>query len=204
MVRTAPPSPACTSTASVMRPDSVLIESRPAISLEASSPAPMKTADGSPRRRAIVSISRVVFRTVPSTWSTRTRTSAMRYSYFCSGDQPVRVINLVGSDELVGGQELCKLGATVTLIGDDLALRTWRTLGEGLDLGPGRAHAHRAGVEAQVGQRPRLDRLLLRGHDALEGRIARLVDLVGDRNQSRQRSRDRHGGRVTVATNGHG
>jgi hypothetical protein len=37
----------------------------------------MNTADGSPSRRARVSISLVVLRTVPPTWSTRTRTSLM-------------------------------------------------------------------------------------------------------------------------------
>src|ERR1035437_6499828 len=88
----------------------------------------MKTTDGSPRRRAIVSSSRAVLRTTPSRCSTRTRTSAM-----CVSPN----LGLVGSDELVRGQELGKLGAALTLIGDDLALRTGRALGKGLDRGPG-------------------------------------------------------------------
>src|SRR5450756_2682663 len=112
----------------------------------------MKTADGSPRRRAIVSSSEVVLRTAPSMWSTRTRTSAMCVSptSICSGAQTVRVLRLFGSDELLCGQELGKLRAAVTLIGDDLALRAGRALGEGLDCGPGPGQAHQLGVDAQV------------------------------------------------------
>src|ERR1035437_6146077 len=162
----------------------------------------MKTADGSPRRRAIVSSSEVVLRTTPSRWSTRTRTSAMCVTptSICSGEQRVAVSSLVGSDELVRGQELCKLGAAVTLIGDDLALGARRAPGEGLDLCPGSGQAYRAGVKTQVYQRPGLHGLLLGSHDAFEGRVARLVDLVGDRDQSRQCGGDGLGSRVTVAT----
>ncbi len=47
---------------------------------EAASADPIRTADGSPRRRAIVSSSRVGLVTLPSTWSTRTRTSLMTRS----------------------------------------------------------------------------------------------------------------------------
>src|ERR1035437_9390958 len=103
----------------------------------------MKTADGSPRRRAIVSSSEVVLRTTPSRWSTRTRTSAMCVTptSICSGDKRVAVSGRVGSDELLGGQELCKLGAALTLVGDDLALGARWTPGEGLDLGPGGGQA---------------------------------------------------------------
>ena len=56
-----------------------------------------------------------------------------------------------------------------------------------------------AGVDAQVGQRPGLHRLLLRGHDPLEGRVAGLAGLVGHRQHQRQRALDDLGGGVAVA-----
>src|SRR6478736_634870 len=155
----------------------------------------MKTADGSPRRRAMVSSSEVVLRTSPSTWSTRTRTSAMS-SGFPSEECAGR------SDELLRGQELGQLRAAVTLVGDDLALLARRALREGLDLGPGGVEADLGGVDPEVAQRPRLDRLLLGRHDPLERGVARLVDLVGDRHQGRERGRDRLGGGVSVAADG--
>ena len=44
-----------------------------------------------------------------------------------------------------------------------------------------------SGVHAEVGERDRLRRLLLRAHDPLERRVARLVDRVGDGHQRGQR-----------------
>ena len=54
----------------------------------------------------------------------------------------------------------------------------WRAAGELDDRGGGAGQADLARVDAQVGQRQRLHRLLLGGHDALEGGVARLVDRV--------------------------
>src|SRR5680860_526061 len=145
----------------------------------------MNTADGSPSRRAMVSSSWVVLRTAPSTWSTSTRTSAM-----C-------VISFVAcrSDELAAGEEPGELRAAVPLVGDHLTGLAGRALGELGDLGPGRLQADLARVDPEVGHRPRLDRLLLGGHDPLERRVPRLVDLVGDADQGRQTGLDRLGRR---------
>ena len=54
-------------------------------------------------------------------------------------------------------------------------------------LGTGVGDADLVGLDAEIGQRQRRHFLLLRGHDALEGRVARLVDLLGDRDHRRQR-----------------
>src|SRR5699024_2618380 len=116
----------------------------------------MKTADGSPRRRAIVSISAAGFFTSPFAWSTRTRTSAMSVL--------LRVWSR-RSDELLGGEELGELGAAIALVGDDGALLARGALGRRLDRGPGIGEADLPGVDAEVGEAPLLDRLLLRGHD---------------------------------------
>src|SRR5512139_3962217 len=119
----------------------------------------MNTADGSPRRRAIVRSSLVVLRTAPSTWSTRTRISLM------SATGP-------SSDELLRSEELGqRCGARAVLVGDDLALRPRRPGGGVLHLRPRRGEADLRAVDAQVGQRPGLDRLLLGGHDPLERRV---------------------------------
>src|SRR3954452_5193278 len=73
---------------------------------------PTRTALGSPSRRAIVSSSRVVLRTVPSTWGARTRDSAIS-GCSCSGRRR--------SDEALGGEEVDeRLGAHATVVGDDL------------------------------------------------------------------------------------
>ena len=53
-------------------------------------------------------------------------------------------------------------------------------------------------ADAEVAQRVGLDRLLLRRHDALEGRVAGLAGLVGHRQHDRQRRADDLGGRVAV------
>src|SRR4051812_48324774 len=124
-------------------------------------PEPMKTADGSPSRRASVSSSAVVLRTVPSTWSTRTRTSVM--------DSLSRSLR---SDELLAGQELDQLvGSRAVLVGHDGPGRARRPRLEAGDLGPGGIGTDLTGVDTEVGQRDLLDRLLLRGHDPLERRV---------------------------------
>src|SRR4029078_11661098 len=78
----------------------------------------MKTADGSPSRRAMVSSSWVGLRTAPSTWSTRTRISLMLVvSSVCdtSGGR-------LRSDELLRSQEPDqRLGAAAVVVGHDLA-----------------------------------------------------------------------------------
>jgi hypothetical protein len=50
--------------------------------------------------------------------------------------------------------------------------------------------ARLAGLHAEVAERELLLRLLLRAHDPLERRVARLVDRVGDRDHGRQRRLD--------------
>src|SRR4051795_7726327 len=133
----------------------------------------MKTADGSPRRLAIARSSYVGLRTAPSTWSMRTRTSDMGRG---------------SSDELLRGEELDqRRGARAVLVLDDLAGGARRAGGRVLDGGPGRVEPDLARVDAQVAERPGLERLLLRGHDALERRVAGLAGLVGDREDDRQR-----------------
>src|SRR3712207_3882165 len=142
--------------------------------------APRTTADGSPSARAAVSASSVVLRTPPPAGlsSTRTRTSAMTVALLRSS---------VRSDDLLLGEEADQLVGAVALVGhlDAGALR--RARGEVHDLGGGVGEAHLPGVDPQVGQRPALDRLLLRGHDPLEGGVARLVDRVPGGDDRRQR-----------------
>src|SRR5699024_4466414 len=126
-------------------------------SLAVSNPEPTKTADGSPRRAAAVSISAVVLRTFPSTWSTRTRTSAM----------VVTPSLWSGSDELAGGQELGEGLAALALIGHDLTRSPRRTRLDALHRGPGSRQPDLTGIHSQVTQPPGLHRLLLGGHDPL-------------------------------------
>src|SRR3954468_5097709 len=141
--------------------------------------APMTTAEGSPRTRAAVSASRVVLRTPPPAGlsSARTRTSAMG----CAPLPSSKLVKGAGSDDLLAGEELDELLRAVTLIGDLDALALGRTTGEVEHLRGGRCQADAGRVDAEVGQRLRLDRLLLRGHDPLEGGVARLVDGVPGR-----------------------
>src|SRR5688572_7863104 len=101
--------------------------------------------------RAIVRSSSEGFDALPSGASIRTRTSLMGLDSF--------------SDELLGGEELGELGAAVSLVGDDLAGRARWTRLERVDLRPRVVEAHVAGVDAEIAQRPGLDRLLLGGHD---------------------------------------
>src|SRR3954451_12860195 len=145
----------------------------------------MKTAEGSPRRLAIARSSYVGLRTAPSTWSMRTRTSDMGRR---------------SSDELLRGEELDqRRGARSVLVLDDLAGGA-RRAGRGvLDRGPRGVQADLAGVDADVGERPRLERLLLRRHDALERRVAGLARLVGHRQHQGHRAADDLGRGVAVA-----
>src|SRR6478609_5004738 len=145
----------------------------------------MKTADGSPRRLAIARSSYVGLRTAPSTWSMRTRTSDMGRR---------------SSDELLRGEELGqRRGARAVLVRDDLAGHARRAGGGVLDRGPRGVEADLARVDPDVAERPGLERLLLRRHDALERRVARLAGLVGDRQHQRQRATDDLGRGVAVA-----
>src|SRR4051812_22163072 len=118
----------------------------------------------------MVSSSVVVLRTAPSTWSTSTRTSAMRISLSKVG---------AGSDELLGGEELGELQTAVALVLDHLPVLARRPRRDLLDRRPGRGQPDLPGLDAEVGQTPGLHRLLLGGHDPLEGGVPRLVDLVG-------------------------
>ena len=70
--------------------------------------------------------------------------------------------------------------AAAALVLDALAVAARGRVGEGVHLGAGAGLARVVRVEAEVGERDRLLRLLLRAHDPLEGRVARLVDRVGD------------------------
>src|SRR4051812_21053994 len=87
---------------------------------------------------------------LPSTTSIRTRTSLMSQGSL--------------SDELLGGEELDELHAAIAFVGDDLARGPRRARLVRLDLGPCGVEADRAGVEAEVGERPLDDFLLLGGH----------------------------------------
>src|SRR6478609_4968509 len=144
----------------------------------------MKTAEGSPSRFAMVRSSYVGFLTAPSTWSMTTRTSDISRS----------------SDELLRGEEVGeRLGARAVLVLDDLAGGA-RRAGRGLDdLGPRGVRADLTGVDTQVAQRPGLEGLLLGRHDPLEGRVAGLAGLVGDREDQRHGAADDLGGGVAVA-----
>src|SRR3954453_648116 len=104
----------------------------------------MKTAEGSPSRRAIVRSSYVGFLTAPSTWSMTTRTSDISRS----------------SDELLGSEELGqRRGARTVLVLGDLAGGA-RGAGRGLhDLGPRGTRPDLGRVDTQVAQRPGLERL---------------------------------------------
>ena len=62
-----------------------------------------------------------------------------------------------------------------------------------------RRPADLAGVDADVGERPGLQRLLLRRHDPLEGGVAGLAGLVGHREHQRRGRADHLGGGVAVA-----
>src|SRR5699024_8652379 len=148
------------------------------VALPVSAPSPTHTAAGSPMRRATVSSSVVTFLTCPSTWSTRTRTSAMIFEplFRLSSDL----------DELLLGEELGGLHATITLVLDDRARGTRWCGGEVDGLGRGVGQTYLIGVDAGVGDRLLVDRLLLRLHDQLEGRVARLVDLLDHRDDRRQ------------------
>src|SRR5262249_60696149 len=78
--------------------------------------------------------------------------------------------------------------AAVGLDLDGLAPRGWRAEGE--DRGAAAGLAGAPGVDADVRERLDLLGLLLRAHDPLEGRVARLVERVGDAEHRRQRGAD--------------
>src|SRR5271165_1501274 len=129
-----------------------------------SAPGPVHTTEGSPNLRASVISSQVTFLTSPPVCSASTRISAMP--------------SPPASDELARGEEFGRLDAAVALVLDDHAGLARRPLGM-IDHFRGRAgQSDRGGVDARVREAERLHRLLLRRHDALERRVARLVDLL--------------------------
>src|SRR3954470_11595115 len=143
--------------------------------------APTTTAAGSPSCLAAVSSSKVAFLTVPSTESTRTRTSAI---------SRIPLSSRPASDELLGGEEVGDLGAAVPFVLHDLAGFARRGVLERLDRAPRVGQADLRGVEPEVGERLDVDRLALRGHDALEGRVPRVVDLLDHADHGRRAGLD--------------
>src|SRR4051794_1033582 len=107
----------------------------------------------------MVSSSEVVLRTCPPVWSTRTSTSAMVCESPWTADENGRSGR---SDELALGQEGGELLAAVTLVGHDLALGARRARRIRLDLGPRGVEPDLARLDPEVGERPGVDRLLLR------------------------------------------
>src|SRR3954468_2497659 len=82
------------------------------------------------------------------------------------------------SDEFLLGEELSELAAAVTLVLDDLTGLLGRPGRELRDLGARTVEPDLVGLDARVRQGQRGEGLLLRRHDALERRVARLVDLL--------------------------
>src|SRR4051812_32511995 len=135
--------------------------------------APTTTALGSPSALAAVSSSNVDFLTVAApesdtAESTRTSTSAICLSPISSSR----------SDQLLGGEVVGDRSAAVALVLHGLTSRTRRGVLVGLDRGPSVGQADLAGVQTDVAERLRLDRLALGRHDALERRVPRVVDLL--------------------------
>src|SRR5581483_7101775 len=128
----------------------------------------MNTAAGVPSSRALVSSSRVTFLTAPSAWSTSTRISAM------TATRPFL-------DELLRGEEVGELDPAAAFIGHDDALGARRRDGRVEHLRPGAGRADLGRLDRDRGGVQALHRLLLGGHDPLEGGVARLVDLLDHR-----------------------
>ena len=145
----------------------------------------MNTAAGSPRRRAIVSSSVVVLRTAPSRWSTSTRIWDIGAS---PGTSTAASGGSARSDELGAARNSTSCGAAVALVGDDLPVLARRPGGHRIarrsrpPTGPPRRAEMPRSARVRV-----VHRLLLRRHDPLERRVARLVDVVGHADHSRQR-----------------
>src|SRR4051794_27003676 len=93
-------------------------------------------------------------------------------------------------DDFLSNQVLGDLGAAVALVGDLLARGLRRLRNRRGDLGAGVRDAYLVSLDTDLGQRQRRNFLLLGGHDALEGREARLVDLLGDADHGGQRRLD--------------
>src|ERR1700743_2117718 len=107
----------------------------------------MTTAAGSRIVRAALSSSKVDLRTVPSTESTRTRTSAM---CMCL---PTR------SDQFLGREVVRDLGRAVAVVLDHLAGLTRRSHLERDDLRARHGQPDLGRVDPEVTDRQRLDRL---------------------------------------------
>ena len=155
------------------------------------------TASAPARSRASVSSSRTGARRAPaSVWSSRTSTGT------CSGH---------GGESCSGGQTSwlsTRYAASrtpaspVSLISTRFS-RGGRAAASSTSVrAPGGADA--GGVEAEVRQRQRRDGDLAGGHDALEAGVARLVGLVGDRDERGQRRLEHLGRVVQVAPDAHG
>src|SRR5208282_5210194 len=150
--------------------------SRPSVA-----PGPVHTTEGSPNLRASVISSQVTFFTSPPACSASTRISAMPSPP--ASDEPA-------SDELARGEEFGRLDAAVALVLDDHPGLAARQLGVIDHLRGRAAEPDRGRVDARVGEAERLHRLLLRRHDALERRVAWLVNLLDHADRRGKRGLD--------------
>jgi hypothetical protein len=150
-----------------------------------SAPGPMKTAEGSPRRRAMVSSSRSSCGGAVGVVDEDENFSHVGVSL--SGRRPGQM-NLRAARN---SASLVPPSPSSVTICPGRAADAWRTRSTVVHA----ASRPTGGVDAEVGQRPGLDRLLLGRHDPLERGVARLVDLVGHRDQRRQARLDRLGSR---------
>src|SRR4051812_28830676 len=111
--------------------------------------------------RALVRSSSVVVVTLPSVASANTQ--IFERAMFQCLLEDLEVVE-IGDDLLEGG----------AVVLDDLTGLTSGCLFDGDDLLTGTGPTHGRGVEAQVGDLERVDRLRLGGHDPLEGGVAGL------------------------------
>src|SRR6476620_1811865 len=137
----------------------------PNVAAAASDRSPLSATVLSPRERARVSSSRLLFLSEAPGLSMNTSTFAMSLSLL---------------EQLLGGQEVNQLDAGVAFVGDDGARGPGRPLFRAGHGGPGTGEAHLGGVHADVGQGQRGDALALGGDDALEVGVPGFVDLVRD------------------------
>src|SRR5439155_24054830 len=84
------------------------------------------------------------------------------------------------SQELPLREEVDDLPRRVAVVLDLARLATRRRVADRQDAGARARLAERARVETEVGAGKRLLRLLLRAHDPLQRRVARLVDRIRD------------------------
>src|SRR3954468_10662948 len=96
----------------------------------------------------------------------------------------------IASDEPLLRQELDDLLRGVAVVLDLPRVAARRRIVQPDHFRPRSLGADACGLRAEVRERERLLRLRLRAHDPLEGRIARLVDRVGDGDDGRERCLD--------------